>query len=96
MCPSKFTYPAVCLVDSKDKQALIWTQEPSGVWTSKPLRPELFPEPLWRVSWSIGGQMLAVSGGDHRVTLWKMNLGGSFEVRSYWCHIDCIVRVGYG
>ena len=26
---------------------------------------------VWRVSWSLTGNILAVSGGDNQVTLWK-------------------------
>ena len=26
---------------------------------------------IWRVSWSLSGNVLAVSGGDNRVGLWK-------------------------
>jgi protein transport protein SEC13 len=63
---------------SQDKTVRIWTSEPSkpGVWESKVLPFEVV---LWRVSWSLSGNVLAVSGGDNKVSLWKENLKGEWE-----------------
>ncbi|THU94495.1 WD40 repeat-like protein [Dendrothele bispora CBS 962.96] len=38
-----------------------------------------FPDVVWRVSWSLAGNLLAVSCGDGKVTLWKENLKGTWE-----------------
>jgi protein transport protein SEC13 len=38
-----------------------------------------FPDVVWRVSWSLAGNLLAVSCGDGKVTLWKENLKGVWE-----------------
>lgn len=38
-----------------------------------------FDAVLWRVSWSLSGNVLAVSGGDNKVSLWKENLKGEWE-----------------
>ncbi|CAO1635743.1 unnamed protein product [Sympodiomycopsis kandeliae] len=38
-----------------------------------------FAETVWRVSWSVSGNVLAVSCGDGKVTLWKENLKGAWE-----------------
>ncbi|PIL30777.1 transporter [Ganoderma sinense ZZ0214-1] len=38
-----------------------------------------FPDVVWRVSWSLSGNILAVSCGDGKVTLWKENLKGVWE-----------------
>jgi protein transport protein SEC13 len=38
-----------------------------------------FPDVVWRVSWSLAGNILAVSCGDGKVTLWKENLKGVWE-----------------
>ncbi|KAF8452131.1 protein transporter SEC13 [Boletus edulis BED1] len=38
-----------------------------------------FPDVVWRVSWSLAGNILAVSCGDGKVTLWKENLKGIWE-----------------
>ncbi len=59
---------------SQDKTVRIWTM-PSGAdpsqeqnWKCTILNFECV---LWRVSWSLSGNALAVSGGDNKVTLWK-------------------------
>jgi protein transport protein SEC13 len=39
----------------------------------------MFDTVLWRVSWSLSGNILAVSGGDNKVSLWKENLKGAAE-----------------
>jgi len=55
---------------SQDGTVVIWNQDvPSSPWSKKVL-PK-FPDVVWRVSWSITGNILAVSGGDNKVTLWK-------------------------
>lgn len=41
--------------------------------------PAKFPDTVWRVSWSISGNVLAVSCGDGKVSLWKENLKGAWE-----------------
>ena len=38
-----------------------------------------FPDVVWRVSWSLAGNVLAVSCGDGKVTLWKESLKGAWE-----------------
>jgi WD domain, G-beta repeat. len=37
-----------------------------------------FEDPVWRVSWSLTGNILAVSSGDDSVTLWKQTLDGTW------------------
>ncbi|VUZ48910.1 unnamed protein product [Hymenolepis diminuta] len=44
------------------------------VW--KPVVLATYPDVVWHVSWSLTGNILAVSGGDNKVTLWKENLEG--------------------
>lgn len=63
---------------SQDKTVRIWTSDASapGQWSSTVLE---FDTVLWRVSWSLSGNILAVSGGDNKVTLWKENLKGQWE-----------------
>lgn len=63
---------------SQDKTVRIWTSDSSatGQWSCKVLN---FDAPVWRVSWSLSGNVLAVSGGDNRVSLWKENLRGEWE-----------------
>lgn len=64
---------------SEDRSVYIWkknenNQEP---WTSQLLH--LFDAPVWRVSWSITGNVLAVSTGDHKVSLWKQSVDESWS-----------------
>lgn len=63
---------------SQDKTVRIWTCDPSNSseWVSQQLEFDCI---LWRVSWSLSGNILAVSGGDNKVSLWKENLKGQWE-----------------
>lgn len=38
-----------------------------------------FEAVVWRVSWSLSGNVLAVAGGDNKVSLWKENLRGEWD-----------------
>ena len=67
---------------SQDHTVRIWTL-PTGsevgdasAWKSETLDFEVV---VWRVSWSMAGNVLAVSGGDNRVSLWKEKLKGGWE-----------------
>ncbi|KAG9398662.1 GTPase-activating protein S13 [Aphanomyces cochlioides] len=56
---------------SDDRTVVIWTQiEQNGAWTSQLLHP--FRSPVYRLSWSIAGQVLSVASGEDQVTLWKL------------------------
>jgi protein transport protein SEC13 len=61
----------------QDGKVLIWTQtEPGGAW-----RPHTLVDaktPVWRVSWSVFGNVLAVADGNNTVTLWKESLDGQW------------------
>lgn len=63
---------------SQDRTVRIWTSDSSnpGVWQSRVLKE--FDTTVWRVSWSLSGNVLAVSSGDNKVTLWKENLKGEW------------------
>ena len=62
---------------SQDKSVIIWTAESAdGPWAKKVLPMESV---MWRVSWSLSGNVLAASGGDNKVTLWKETLKGEWE-----------------
>lgn len=63
---------------SEDKTVVIWTQNgKDSIWKSTLLNK--FDAPVWRVSWSVTGHMLAVSSGDNDVTLWKSGLDGKWS-----------------
>lgn len=58
---------------SEDRNVYIWRQvEKDGLWF--PTLMKSFDCPVWRVSWSVTGNVLAVSTGDHNVTLWKQSV----------------------
>eukprot|EP01041_Mallomonas_annulata_P009522 gene9522-19799_t len=58
---------------SEDRTVCIWRQNDSDkTWT--PTLMNRFDAPVWRVSWSVTGNVLAVSTGDHKVTLWKQSV----------------------
>lgn len=61
----------------QDGQALVWTEDGSGAWTSTALLR--LQEPVWRVSWSITGNILAVTDGRDNVTLWKEVTDGQWQ-----------------
>eukprot|EP00953_Heterococcus_sp_UTEX-ZZ885_P005511 3438-Heterococcus_DN1.PRE.2 len=50
---------------------------PNTRWT--PALMNTFNAPVWRVSWSVTGNVLAVSYGDDSVQLWKQNIQGQWE-----------------
>lgn len=57
------------------------------IWTSESTRPDewtstelTFEAVVWRVSWSLSGNILAVAGGDNKVTMWKESLKGDWDL----------------
>lgn len=62
---------------SQDGNVCIWTEDKTSKrWKQRKLM--LFPGPVWRVSWSISGDLLAISTstptGENKVSLWKESL----------------------
>lgn len=73
---------------SQDTCVYIWTNDgSSSTWTPKLLHK--FGDVVWHLSWSVSGNILAVSGGDNKVSLWKENLEGE------WTCISNVVK-GHG
>jgi len=58
---------------SEDGTVFIWTKQ-RGETTWIPTLLNSFDAPVWRLSWSVTGSILAVSSGDGDVTLWKQGL----------------------
>ncbi|KAJ8897991.1 hypothetical protein PR048_003351 [Dryococelus australis] len=57
---------------SQDRRVVVWAcEEGSTAWT--PTLLHTFDDVVWSVSWSLTGNILAVSGGDNKVSLWKEN-----------------------
>ncbi|KAH9807572.1 WD40-repeat-containing domain protein [Melampsora americana] len=75
----------------QDQLVNVWTQDgPKSPWVQHTLDPsnsgsqptgahQKFGSPVWRVSWSLGGNVLAVCVGDGKISLWKENLKGRWE-----------------
>ena len=67
---------------SQDHTVRMWTLPANadvgdaGAWKCEVLDFEVV---VWRVSWSMAGNVLAVSGGDNRVSLWREKLRGGWE-----------------
>ena len=62
----------------QDGKVLIWTQnEPGGVWNKTLLND--FGAPVWRLSWSVMGNVLAVSDANNAVTVWKESVDGKWD-----------------
>ena len=67
---------------SQDKTVKIWTSDATNAttgatdWKCTTLP---FSSVLWRVSWSLSGNILAVSQADNKVSLWKESLKGPWE-----------------
>lgn len=68
---------------SQDRTVLIWTKdEGSNVWKKQLLNKDKFPDVCWRASWSLSGNILAISGGDNKITLWKESINGDWQLAS--------------
>lgn len=57
---------------------IIWTRDENtgGNWDSVELNT--FKDVVWHASWSITGDILAISCGDNKVTLWKESPDGKW------------------
>ncbi|MED6218332.1 Protein transport protein S13 A [Stylosanthes scabra] len=63
---------------SQDGRVIIWTVAKEGdQWEGKVLND--FKTPVWRVSWSLTGNILAVADGSNNVTLWKEAVDGEWQ-----------------
>ena len=60
-----------CAERSAEQPALRWGSD-------APVTLPLFNAPVWKLSWSPTGRLLAVSCGDNAVTLWKEDVAGTW------------------
>ena len=51
--------------------------EPGGAWNKTLLND--FGAPVWRLSWSVMGSVLAVSDANNLVTVWKESVDGKWD-----------------
>jgi protein transport protein SEC13 len=58
-------------------QVIAWVEQPDATWQKRLVHD--FKVPVWRVSWSITGNILAVSDSNNAVTLWKETLDGVWQ-----------------
>jgi protein transport protein SEC13 len=65
-----------CCTD--DKTVWIWTEDSKG-WHKRALKREPFEHRVWKLSWSLMGNILAVSQGNNVVSLWKEGLDGEWQ-----------------
>jgi len=62
----------------EDGKVIIWSQSNES-WVPKIIKGNSDKSPpVWRVSWSVTGSVLAISAGDSEVTLWKETLDGEW------------------
>ncbi|KAL0380467.1 UNVERIFIED_CONTAM: protein transport protein SEC13A [Sesamum angustifolium] len=62
---------------SEDGKVIIWTALKEGdQWDGKILKD--FGSPVWRVSWSLTGNTLAVADGKNNITVWKEAVDGEW------------------
>ncbi|XP_058098425.1 protein transport protein SEC13 homolog B-like [Magnolia sinica] len=63
---------------SQEGTVVIWTVAKEGdQWEGKVLND--FKTPVWRVSWSLTRNILAVADGNNNVTLWKEVVDGEWQ-----------------
>lgn len=62
---------------SQDGKVIIWTQDEQNPFKLQHVID--IEDVVWRVSWSITGNILAVSGGNNVVSLWKENKDGKWH-----------------
>eukprot|EP00606_Chrysophyceae_sp_TOSAG23-5_P000385 GSChrysophyteH2.ASY1.ANO1.1308.1 assembled CDS len=65
---------------SEDKSVYIWSEgsTSNGEYEWQCTLLKQFDAPVWRVSWSVTGNVLAVSTGDNLVSLWKQSTDESW------------------
>ncbi|XP_047963943.1 protein transport protein SEC13 homolog B-like [Salvia hispanica] len=63
---------------SEDGKVITWVAVKDGdQWEGKVLND--FGAPVWKVSWSLTGNILAVADGKNNVTLWKEEVDGEWQ-----------------
>ena len=78
-CPNE-TLPFLLVASgSQDRTVLLWTSVDGGKsWAKHPLCAP-FSDPVWKLSWSIAGNLLAVSYGENKTSVWRQNIDNTWE-----------------
>lgn len=62
---------------SQDGTVVAWSEHSDGNWTRTVVHD--FGAPVWRVSWSVTGGLLAVSDAKNNTTVWKETLDHKWQ-----------------
>ena len=62
----------------RDGTVVIWTVAKEGDQSEGKVLQD-FKTPVWRVSWSLTGNLLAVADGNNNATLWKEAVDGEWQ-----------------
>jgi len=64
----------------QDGKVFVWSESrETGTWTPTLVNDFGSGQPVWRVSWSTAGGVLAVSDSRGAVSLWKESMDGQWE-----------------
>ena len=77
---------------TQDRRVVIWSKdsEASTQWIQKELHS--FEDVVWHVSWSVSGNMLAVSGGDNKGIF---TLSGSIVQNLHSLYLDTFLQTRF-
>lgn len=62
----------------QDGKVLVWGERAEGGGWAPALLHD-FKQPVWRLSWSVSGNLLSVSDASNAVTLWKEGVDGQWQ-----------------
>ena len=78
-CPNELLPYLAFASCSQDKTVLLWQSKDDGkTWTHHAICPP-FGEAVWKVSWSVAGNLLAVSYGEGKTCVLRQNLDDAFK-----------------
>merc|ERR1712174_122403 len=79
--PNKIGEESLLASCSEDGSVIIWRKKSNEKMWNSTLLPR-FDNPVWRLIWTVTGNVLAISSGEGDVTLWKQKLDGSWKKMS--------------
>ena len=69
--------PSSTIACCDEKTVSIWAEGSRGLWVKQ--KTLSFESTVWKLSWSLMGNILAVSQGNNQVSLWKEGLDGQWQ-----------------